>query len=165
MVEAVDLLHAFIGRDDGEIAWWQMCNRPVLIFVFGLMLVRAAGKRVFGKWGAIDILLSVIIGSNLSRTLTGSAPFLPTLAATAVLVVLHRIATMAALRLPALGPILKGRTARLILDGEVDRAALRRHGVGEHDLESALRGAGLLSTDGVAEAWLERNGDISIIKR
>lgn len=164
-MEALDPLHALIGSDEGEIAWWQMCNRAVLIFVFGLVLVRAAGKRVFGKWGAIDILLSVIIGSNLSRTLTGGAPFLPTLAATALLVLLHRIATEVALRLPALGPILKGRTARLIRDGEVDQAALRRHAVGEHDLEAALRGAGVLSADAVAEAWLERNGDISVIKR
>jgi len=161
----IEGLHAVIGAEDGAIAWWQMCVRASLIFVFGLALVRLAGKRVFGKWGAIDIILSVIIGSNLSRALTGGAPFLPTLAATALLVVLHWLLTGAAARLPWLGPVLKGSAARLIRDGEVDRAALRRHGVGDQDLEAALRGAGVLAPEAVAEAWLERNGDISIIKR
>lgn len=52
--------------------WSQDCARAVLVFICGLVLVRIAGRRVFGQWSALEIVVSIIIGSNLSRALTGS---------------------------------------------------------------------------------------------
>lgn len=161
----LSLVHELIGRDGQDLAWWQMCVRAVLILLFGLVLVRIAGKRVFGKWGAIDILVSIVIGSNLSRAITGNAPFFPTLAATAALLVAHAALTMLAVRLPWLGPLLKGKPQRIVRDGEPDEREMVRHGVGRHDLEEALRGSGLTRCEDAQEAWIERNGDISVIER
>jgi uncharacterized membrane protein YcaP (DUF421 family) len=161
----LDFLHAFIGSDEGDISWWLMSIRAVLIFLYGVALVRMAGKRVFGKWGAIDIILSVIIGSNLSRALTGSAPFVETLVATTALVALHWVLTLAATRAQFLGPLLKGHAARVCVGGEIDRDELKRHGVGEHDLEAAFRNAGVKDPDEVDEIWIERNGDVNVLKR
>jgi uncharacterized membrane protein YcaP (DUF421 family) len=158
-------LHDLIGREGQAMLWWQMGARGVLVFLFGLLLVRLAGKRVFGKWGAFDIILSVIIGSNLSRALTGSAPFFETLAATAILVMLHRALAAAAARTNWLGPMIKGKPARLIEAGVVDEAALIRHGLGDHDLQAALRCAGVEDVESVSGAWLERNGQISVVRR
>jgi len=164
-MEWLDGLHALIGREGEDIVWWRMTIRAVIVFAFGVGLVRLAGKRVFGKWGAIDIILSIVTGSNLSRAMTGNAPFLTTLLATAVLVALHLALTAFAARIPALGPLLKGRAAQLVRDGRPDPAALKRHGVGEHDLEAALRGAGASDLGEVRELWIERNGDVSVIRR
>ena len=164
-MEWTETLHEWIGRSGEQITWSQMSVRAVVIFLFGLVLVRAAGKRVFGKWTAVDIVLSIIIGSNLSRTLTGNAPFFPTLTATALLVVLHSALIMASVRWPALGHFVKGRGVRLVTDGEADRRAMRRHGIGEQDLEEALRDGGTDDLSAVRAAYLERNGDISVLKR
>ena len=164
-MDSLNNIHMLIGRTGEDIAWWQMTARAALIFLYGIVLVRFAGKRVFGKWGAIDIVLSVIIGSNLSRALTGNAPFAETLVATTALVGLHAALTAAAVRAPALGPLIKGKPACLASDGRIDDSALARHGVGRHDFDEAVRAAGLSRADDVAEAWIERNGDISIIRR
>jgi uncharacterized membrane protein YcaP (DUF421 family) len=164
-MQTLDTLAVLLGEGKDHIAWWQMCLRATIILAFGIVLVRLAGKRVFGKWGAIDIILSVIIGSNLSRALTGDAPFGPTLAATVLLVLLHAALIALAERVPALGPVLKGNAARIVQDGRPDPAALRRHGVGGGDLEEALRCSGVTNLSDVDEAWIERNGDISVIKR
>jgi uncharacterized membrane protein YcaP (DUF421 family) len=164
-MDVLSVLHGVIGREGEAMLWWQMGARGVLIFLFGLLLVRLAGKRVFGKWGAFDIILSVIIGSNLSRALTGNAPFVETLAATAALVALHRALAAVAARVNWLGPMIKGRPARLIEAGVVDQAAMIRHGLGEHDLEAALRCAGVEDPRSVSGAWLERNGQISVVPR
>ncbi len=142
-----------------------MSVRALVVFFYGLALVRIAGKRVFGRWGAIDILLSIIIGSNLSRALTGSAPLVETLVATTVLVLVHDLLTRLALLVPALGPLFKGQPGKIGQDGRFDPKALRRHGIGGHDVEEALREAGLKNESAVDEAWIERNGDISILKR
>ena len=92
----METLHAFIGTEGQDIGWLQMSLRATLIFVLGVLIVRFAATRAFGKWSALDIILAVIVGSNLSRALTGSAPFLPTLIATVLLVVLHGLLAMAA---------------------------------------------------------------------
>jgi uncharacterized membrane protein YcaP (DUF421 family) len=161
----MEAFYDLIGQDKGDITWWQMSARAAIVFVFGLILVRAAGKRVFGKWTALDIVVSIVIGSNLSRALTGNAPFVETMIATTVLVALHTLLIMLSVRVPAAGHLLKGRGVRLITDGRVDEKALRRHGIGEQDLEEALREAGLEEASGVRAAYLERNGDISVLKR
>ena len=161
----MEAFYDLIGQDQADLAWWQMSARAVIIFFFGLVLVRAAGKRVFGKWTALDIVVSIVIGSNLSRALTGNSPFVETMIATVVLVAVHSLLIAAGVRIPALGHLLKGRGVRLIEDGEPDLRAMRKHGIGENDLEEALRDAGLEDASGVRVAYLERNGDISVVKR
>lgn len=164
-MEFMDSMHAWIGDSEGDISVLQMCARALVIFLWGLVLVRLAGKRVFGKWGAIDILLAIIVGSNLSRTMTGGAPLLPTLAATTLLVALHAVLVALAARVPGVGPMLKGKPVRIIADGQPDRRALRNHGVGDGDLQAAYRCAGVAGPGEIKEAWIERNGEISIVKR
>lgn len=73
----------------GQVTWVQECARAALIFAYGLLLVRVAGRRAFARWSALDIVVAIIVGSNLSRSLTGSAPLFPTIAATALLMLLH----------------------------------------------------------------------------
>ena len=163
-MEWLDGLHELIGRE-GEIDAWQMSARAAIIFVYGLVLLRFAHKRLLGKWSALDFILAIVIGSNLSRALTASAPFAETLVATAVLIALHWLLCTLAARVPALGPLLKGDAARLIHDGAVDPAAMRRHAVGERDLQEALRCAGIGDVAAVREAYLERSGEISVLRR
>ena len=43
--------------------------------VFTVLLLRLAHKRLLGKWSALDFVLTIIVGSNLSRALTADAPF------------------------------------------------------------------------------------------
>lgn len=161
----IDALHELIGPDGQSPNTLQMCLRAVIILCGGLAIVRIAGKRMFGQWAAVDIVIMILIGSNLSRALTGTAPFVPTLVATTLLVVLHQLLTHAIVSFPPLGPVLKGQPRRLMRGGRWDPKAVRRSGLGEHDLQEALRAQGLRSEEKAEEAWLERDGSISVIKR
>jgi len=160
-----DWLQDLIGRDGEPIGYAEMAVRAAIVMVAGLLFVRLGGKRLFGKWDALDIVIAVLIGSNLSRTLTGGAPLGPTLVATALLIFLHAALAHAAARVPALGRLMKGRAVQLVRDGEIDEAARIRSGVGDRDLEQALREAGHIDASTVDSAWLERNGSISVIER
>lgn len=161
-MEWLDSVHALIGREDGPIAWWQMIVRGFLVFGFGLALVRTAGRRAFGRQTPLDVVLAVLIGSNLSRTLTGNAPFFATLAATAALVVLYWLAVHAAARWHVFGWLVKGDVVQLVRSGRLDRRAMRRAGVSDGDLEEAIRRAGFRTLEQVETAVLERSGKISI---
>ena len=128
-----------VGSSDGEVTRWQMSLRALLIFLYGLVLIRLGPRRIFGKNMVYDVLLAVVLGSALSGALTGNAPLVPTLAAATALVVLHALLGRLALGLPAVGRLVKGSETLLLRDGEIDRRALRRSNLTERDLMEALR--------------------------
>ena len=159
----MDTIHAVFGDHEGAIAWWQMCARASLLFLYGIALLRLAGTRIFGKSAPLDIVMSVIIGSNLSRALTGNAPLVEVMVATAWLLALHWALARAAHHYPPLATMVKGAPDVLVRDGTIDRAAMRREGIGQRDLETAMREGGVTEVDEIARATLERDGSISIM--
>jgi uncharacterized membrane protein YcaP (DUF421 family) len=162
--ESLRDLHDLVGSK-GDILWWQMSIRAVLIFIFGLVLIRLFGRRAFGKQTPLDIVLAIVVGSNLSRALTANAPFLPTLAATAVIVLLFWILSNLAARWPSFSRLVKGEPIWLIRDGQPDARTMKRAGVSEGDVAESARRSGLSGLGGVDQAVLERSGKISAIRR
>jgi uncharacterized membrane protein YcaP (DUF421 family) len=148
----------------GDVTALQECARAALIFAYGLLLVRVAGRRVFGKWGALDIIVSIMVGSNLSRALTGSAPLLGTMAATAVLMALHWVLAMAAARSTWLSHALEGRAVVLAISGATVPGKLARHSVTEADLNEAIRQSGAARLEETQRITLEPSGKITVLK-
>ncbi len=148
----------------GHVSWLQECARGTVVFAYGLLIVRVAGRRVFGKWAALDIIVSVIVGSNLSRALTGQAPLGGTLAATTVLMVLHWLLAQAAARSAWLASILEGTSIELGRGGLVDQAAMRRHSVSQRDLDEALRQSSVENVSKTHRIVLEPSGKITVLK-
>jgi uncharacterized membrane protein YcaP (DUF421 family) len=161
-----DFLIAVFGSSKDDMVWWHMCLRAVVVFVFGLLLVRLFARRAFGEQTPLDIIVAIIIGSNLSRAMTGNAPFLSTLAATVALVLVFWILGHAAVRWHGLGRLVKGQPKWLTgEDGRLDAVTMRRSGVTRGDVEEAARSIGLAGMEDVAEVVFERNGRISTVKR
>src|SRR6185437_3558399 len=134
----MELLHALIGPDNGDANAAQLCARAVILFFVGIVYIRVAGRRTFSHATPIDIVVALIVGSNLSRAMTGKAPFWPSLAATLLLVLLHRVLAMATLRWGWLAKLAKAKPVVLLRDGVRDEEAMRRHAVGEVDLMESL---------------------------
>ena len=151
------------GDKTEPLTWWQMCARALLVFVYGVLLVRFGHTRVFGKGAAFDIILSVIIGSNLSRALTGNAAIWEVLITTTVLVLLHWLVAEMAYRNRTIANLVKGKPQILIRDGKVDERTRFHEHIGERDLDTALRSAGVEDISKVRKAVLERDGSISVI--
>ncbi|MBS0361618.1 MAG: DUF421 domain-containing protein [Proteobacteria bacterium] len=159
----MDWFRMLIGPDEGANAQ-QLCVRAVLIFFVGVIFVRVSGRRTFSHATPLDIVVALIAGSNLSRIMTGKAPFWSALAATFVLVVLHRVLVMLTIRWNWLAKLMKAEPVVLVRDGQEDRAAMLRHGIGEADLLEGLR---LEQAEGPREvrlATLENSGKISVVR-
>ncbi len=139
----------------GHVSWLQECARAAVIFAYGLVLVRVAGRRVFGKWAALDIIVSVIVGSNLSRALTGQASLSGTLATTLA---------QAATRSARLASILEGTSIELGRAGLANQAAMRRHSVSHRDLEEALHQSSVEDISKTQRVVLEPSGKITVLK-
>jgi uncharacterized membrane protein YcaP (DUF421 family) len=161
----MDTIRALIGPDTGEVAIWQFCVRAVVIFTFGVFCIRLAGRRTFSQYSPLDIVVYLLVGSNLSRTMTGKADFFGGLAATLVIVVLHRLLALATLRWRGLARLVKGEPRVLIRDGAIDRTALVRHGLSDADLAASLRlEGGVERAEDVHIATIETGGRISVVQ-
>ncbi|MBS0295884.1 MAG: DUF421 domain-containing protein [Proteobacteria bacterium] len=160
----MSLLHAFIGPEDGSATWWQLSLRALILFVAGVAFLRIAGRRTFSQATPLDIVVALIIGSNLSRIMTGKAPVLPGLAATLTLVCLHRILAMATLRWGLLSRWLKSKPVVLVRDGKADEQAMKRHGLSREDLLESLRLEQADRVEDVKLATLEGGGRISVVR-
>ncbi len=157
------VLDAYFGNSGNTINWWQMSLRAVVIFIYGILIFRFAYKRVFGQSTDFDIVVAVLIGSTMSRALTGNAPLLPTFAAVTLLIVLHGVLARLAWRWEAVGRATKGVEVRLIDGGRVHRRAMRRAGITERDLLEAARRTGTEDLARIDAAVLERSGKINVI--
>ena len=152
------------AADPAHIAWWQMCLRALIVFACGLVLVRLAGARTFARASPVDIVVSVVLGSNLSRAITGSAQLWPTLLASAAIVAAHAALIRLGVYSHRAGVLMKGRPAILIKDGQECSGVLRREGVSRGDFEELLREAGVTDVREVRLATRERSGKVSVLK-
>jgi hypothetical protein len=141
--------------------------RAVLIFAYGLLLLRACGPRMFGHWSALDIVISIMIGSALARAMTGSAPLLGTMVAAAVMASLHVVLSHCAARNRNLAYIFEGKAVNLIDHGRIDHRERKRNMISEADLQEALRQEGIdgeAHVGNVKAMMLEPSGKLSVIK-
>ncbi|MDQ2762583.1 MAG: DUF421 domain-containing protein [Pseudomonadota bacterium] len=107
----------------------------------------------------------MVIGSNLSRALTGNAQLWGTLAATALLLALHWLLSHAVARSVWLSSIFEGKAVHLAEEGRLKAPALKLHAVSEADLLEALRKAGVATSEDTKLIILEPSGNISVLKK
>ncbi|MEX2496219.1 MAG: YetF domain-containing protein [Woeseia sp.] len=164
--EIIEGLQDLIGLDGDDLSMAEMSLRALIIYVTAIVLVRVGQKRFMGKNTAFDMILGIILGSVLSRAITGNAAFLPTVSAAAVLVAFHWLFSVVSFHSYLFGRLIKGREKALIKDGEIQWDNMRKSHISRKDLEMALRNTGKVTqVEEVAEAHFERSGDISIIPR
>jgi uncharacterized membrane protein YcaP (DUF421 family) len=145
----------------------QESARAVLIFSYGLLLLRLSGPRMFGHWSALDIVVSIMIGSALARTMTGGAPLLGTMAAAAVIALLHVVLAHVVARSDRLARIFEGKSSILVERGHIDHQARKRQKISLADLHEALREHGIDGEEKVGNVkvmTLEPSGKLSVVK-
>ena len=155
-----------IGLGEQDLNALQMGVRVVMVYAVALFMVRVGEKRFIGENSAFDFILGIVLGSVISRSITGNAPFFPTLAAGFLLVGLHWLLAAVAFRWSRFGTLVKGTHRVLVKEGKIQWQAMEKSHISENDLMEAVRSEGSLEDlQEVKAARLERSGDISIIKR
>lgn len=155
-----------LGHEADAISPGQMALRTVIVFIAALALIRVGEKRFLGKNTAFDVVLGVMLGSLMSRGITSTDHFYAIFVAGAVFVSLHWLLAVLAFYSDRLGIMFKGRERLLIEDGEIRWDEMKKGHIGRNDLLGALRQNGRVNDPGEVElAYLERSGDISVLKK
>jgi uncharacterized membrane protein YcaP (DUF421 family) len=164
--EILHVLESIFGPDTppDSLTLAQTAARAVLVFVLGVAVVRLGKSRLISRWSPLDVILGFILGSLLSRGITGHASLSNTIAASMALVFCHWVFTYLAYYWHGFGNLVKGHSKLVISDGKVLEAELRHSNISTHDLFEALRMHGIEDVKGVKRAYKERNGEIGVIR-
>ena len=139
--------------------------RTVIVFIFAVILARVGARRFLAHNAGFDIMVAIVLGSVLSRAINGQAAFFPTLGASALLVGLHALLASVSFHWHWFSVLVKGRPRVLVRDGKLVRRELERSKITDHDLEENFRLHGnVRDLAEVAEARVERNGEVSVVK-
>ncbi len=166
MIQAVwDTIGWALGLNAEQLDFWQMGLRAAVIYVAALLTVRVGGDRRFiGKYAALDVLLTVILGSTLSRAINGSASFFQSLGAALILVWMHWLVCALTFHFERFDTLVKGHSRILVQDGQMIKKAMKKSHISRKDLEDSLRlKAKMSELSQVKLACLESNGEISFI--
>lgn len=142
----------------------QMSARAAAAFLCTLALIRISGRRSFGQRSTFDYVVAILLGATLSRFIVGASPAIPTLAASTVLVLMHRALGWLCVRSRLVDRLIGGTPRKLYGNGEFDNAQMSAALVTRTDVEEAMRDKlHVTSLHALESALLERNGQISLI--
>lgn len=154
-----------LGLKDDGLLWYQMAIRAIIAYFVVLLLIRLGNKRFLGKLTSHDIILAIILGSIVSRGITGAAPLWTTLITAAALILLHGALSYASIKFDWVGRWVKGKRKCLVDEGELMKDTMLASKISEEDIMIEARKNGIRNIDEIKYAYLERNGDISVIKK
>jgi uncharacterized membrane protein YcaP (DUF421 family) len=162
---AMDILNELLGLHEEKLNAMQMCFRALIVFFAALIFIRIAGLRTFGRTSSFDKTTALILGAVLGRSIVSNQSFFGSLAACLLIMLLHRLIAWVGFTSKTAGKIFKGEPLLLYKDGKYVRSNMRRTHITEDDITEAIHLLpNLDKMSEVKEAYLERSGEISIIK-
>ena len=143
---------------------WNIILRTVVIYMMVLIGLRLTGKREIGQITVFDLVLLLLIANAVQNAMVGpDTSLLGGIIAAGVLLVLNSGVAWLRLRSTRLRRLIEGSPTLLILHGEIIESHLRREGLDEETLETALREHGVADLSDVEMAVLEIDGSISVV--
>jgi uncharacterized membrane protein YcaP (DUF421 family) len=144
----------------------DLVARTAVVFVFVVVLTRVIGRRELGSLAPVDLILLIILGDALQQgltqddySLTGAVLVVGTLA------VLQVFTSWVSFRLPVTRRLLEGEPLIIVQDGKPIERNLKRERLTLEEVAESARMHEIASIDEVKWAVLERNGEISFIKK
>ncbi|MDQ3634946.1 MAG: DUF421 domain-containing protein [Acidobacteriota bacterium] len=166
--QVADFFYWAIGseQDYAKLTTLQMILRTVIVYGVALALIRIGKRRFLGGYTAFDILMGFVVGSIMSRTITGREDFFSAILVIATLMAIHYVISYITYYSSNASEVLKNSDRQLIKNGELDRQAMQDSKLGDNDLLQAMRQKGSVQKiEEVEAAFLERDGSITVIPK
>lgn len=145
---------------------WNLVFRAAVVFVALLLMLRLANKRQVAQLGLPDFIALLLVSNAVQNSMNGGDNSLTGgLLMALVLILLSTLFQWASYRSPRLERLVQGGPTLLIHRGQIVDANLRRELLTRRELHAMLRRQGVHAIDEVAEAVLESDGYLSVVKK
>ncbi len=149
-----------------ELSIAEKVIRPVLVYLFLVIVVRLAGRRQLAQLNSFDLVVLMMLANTVQNATIGNDnSMVGGLIGVSALLLVNALVVRFLYRRPQIDRLLEGGPVTLIKDGEVVRDNLDREAITEEELMEAVRKQGLAALGQVAEAVLETGGVISVVPR
>ena len=120
--------------------------------------------RTFAKRSPFDTIITIMLGAVLARGVVGASDYIDTVAASVVMVAMHRTVAWLSVKNKKFERLVKGTYIKLYHDGALIGNNLEKTGMSENDLHESLRlETKKLTLAEIDTAFMETNGRISFI--
>jgi uncharacterized membrane protein YcaP (DUF421 family) len=144
----------------------ELIIRGTAMYLFLFVLFRVVVRRRVGAIGMADILILVIIADAAQNAMSGEYKSVTEGVLLVGTIIFWNLAIdWLNFRVPALRPWLEPPPMLLVQDGRILHRNLRHEYVTEDELKAKLREKGVKEYSEVAEAHMESDGSVSVIKR
>lgn len=146
-----------------SLPWWEFIARGVIVYVFLLTLLRVTGKRQVGQLAPFDLVLLLVLSNTVQNAMNGGDnSVLGGVISATTLVAVNLLVGYAAYRNKTLELFIEGRPEVLIHNGHLYKRMMAKAQITHHELNAALRQAGVSCVEEVHSAILENNGTITV---
>ncbi|HLR13957.1 MAG TPA: YetF domain-containing protein [Burkholderiaceae bacterium] len=142
----------------------ELLVRGSAMYWFIFVLLRVAGRRNIGSLGVADLLVVVLIADAAQNGMSGDyMSILDGMILVAVIVGWTVFVDRSTYHLPVLARLLSIDHICLVKDGRIIRHNMQREAITMEDLTAELRESGLDDIAQVRRAYIEADGNISIL--
>src|SRR3954463_16606625 len=140
--------------------------RALVLYAFVILVMRVIGRRELSSLSAVDLVLLIVLGDAIQQGLTqddysvtGALIAVTTIAAAQV------GSSYLGFRSRRARNVLEGEPIVIIEDGQLVERNLKRERMTEDEVAEEMRMQQIASFDEVQWAIIERNGQISFVKK
>jgi uncharacterized membrane protein YcaP (DUF421 family) len=143
----------------------ELVVRGSIMYLALFALIRIVTRRRLGALAPTDLLVMVLIADAAQYGMAGDYKPIPDgLLLCAVIVGWATVLDWLAFRWPAFELVIQPSPLRIVKDGRLDHANMRREMLAEGEVLSLLRQNGVGDLAEVASAWLEPDGQFSVLR-
>lgn len=140
--------------------------RTTAVYVFLILGLRLAGKREMGQMTVFDLAVILVLANAVQNAMVGpNTSLVGGLVAAATLLVLNSLMSWLRFNFRPVARWLGGVPTVIIQDGRYVTENLRKEGLTEEDIATALREHGVEHPEQVHLANLEVDGSISVVPK
>ena len=144
----------------------EMVIRGTVIYWFIFLLFRFVLRRDIGAIGIADVMLVVLIADAASNGMSGGYDSITDgCVLVATIAGWNYVLDWLSFHFPAIRRLVEPPALALIRDGKLQRKAMRQELISSSELETKLREHGIEKLDDIKVAYLEDDGEISVLRR
>ncbi|HXG65363.1 MAG TPA: YetF domain-containing protein [Blastocatellia bacterium] len=146
---------------------YRIVLRVLFAYIFLHALLRLSGKRTVAEGRSFDFVVALILGDMIDDMIWAEVPASQFVVGAGTLVLAQVALSLGSYASQTFAGLVEGKPAMIVRDGTLMRGAMRAERLNEKDVEALLRHKGLQRSRWreVKTAWLEDNGEPSVLKK